>query len=238
MNKINTNLLFILALIFLIGCDKDPSKPGYQGKPPKPEYYRIKMNEELKSYLWSKPGSYWIYKNTKTGDLDTHIVNNFYFDSILVKGTELHTKHITIYYDYLTKSFYGTFIKRYFYEYSNYKSPNAESFNNGRNGITREGNGSINYPLYYPFVITSGPGTGNGSSYTTYIGMDSTLTIQGKTYQNVAKFDIDKDDIWEEKLNCIRSNNIYYWAKDVGLIKKQSISCNYSWELIEYNIIK
>ena len=222
----------------LLGCDKDPSKPGYQGKPPKPEYYRIKMNEELKSYLWSKPGSYWIYKNTKTGDLDTHIINGFYFDSILVKGNQLHTKHITIYYDYLSKSFYSTFIKRFFYEYSNYKSPNAESFNNGRNGITREGNGSINYPLYYPFVITSGPGTGNGSSYTTYIGMDSTLTIQGKTYQNVAKFDIDKDDIWEEKLNCIRSNNIYYWAKDVGLIKKQSMSCSYSWELIEYNIIK
>jgi hypothetical protein len=80
--------------------------------------------------------------------------------------------------------------------------------------------------------------SGTGSSYTSYIGMDSTLTIQGKTYQNVAKFDIDKDDIWEEKLNCIRSNNIYYWAKDVGLIKKQSMSCSYSWELIEYNIIK
>jgi hypothetical protein len=238
MKSLNSYIFPLLILMLIIGCDKDPSKPGYQGKPPKPEYYRIKMNEELKSYLWSNLGSYWIYKNTKTGDLDTHIIRSFYFDSILVKGNQLRTQHITIYYDYLSKSFYSTFIKRFFYEYSNYKSPNAESFNNGRNGITREGNGSINYPLYYPFVITSGPGTGNGSSYTTYIGMDSTLTIQGKTYQNVAKFDIDKDDIWEEKLNCIRSNNIYFWAKDVGLIKKQSISCNYSWELIEYNIIK
>jgi hypothetical protein len=84
-------IFFGIVLLLLSSCDKDPSKPGYQGKPPKPEYYRIKMNEELKSYLWSKPGSYWIYKNTKTGDLDTHIIRSFYFDSILVKGTELHT---------------------------------------------------------------------------------------------------------------------------------------------------
>ena len=235
---ISIYLLPILCLLMLLGCDKDPSKPGYQGKPPKPEYYRIKMNEELKSYLWSKPGSYWIYKNTKTGDLDTHIINGFYFDSILVKGNQLHTKHITIYYDYLSKSFYSTFIKRFFYEYSNYKSPNAESFNNGRNGITREGNGSINYPLYYPFVITSGPGTGNGSSYTTYIGMDSTLTIQGKTYQNVSKFDIDLDGVWSKTYPYTTTGSKYYWAKDVGLVKRTATHRDENWELIEYNIIK
>jgi hypothetical protein len=225
-----------LGLLLLSACDKDPSKPGYQGKPPKPEYYRIKMNEELKSYLWSKPGSYWIYKNTKTGDLDTHIIRSFYFDSILVKGIYPYSKHRTIYYDIMTRSFYSTFIKDYYYEYTRTFNPQATDLYITSNKIYREGNGSINTPFVYPFVL--GTGSGNGSSNTTYIGMDSTLTIQGKTYQNVAKFDIDKDDIWEEKLNCIRSNNIYYWAKDVGLIKKKSISCNYSWELIEYNIIK
>ena len=66
MKSLNSYIFPLLILMLIIGCDKDPSKPGYQSKPPKPEYYRIKMNEELKSYLWSKPGSYWIYKNTKT----------------------------------------------------------------------------------------------------------------------------------------------------------------------------
>ena len=235
---ISLYLLPILCLLMLLGCDKDPSKPGYQGKPPKPEYYRIKMNDELKSYLWSKPGSYWIYKNTKTGDLDTHIINGFYFDSILVKGIYPYSKHRTIYYDYLSKSFYSTFIKRFFYEYTRTFNPQATDLYITSNDLTREGNGSRNHPLVHPFLIPKESNSGTGSSYAAYIGMDSTLTIQGKTYQNVAKFDIDKDDIWEEKLNCIRSNNIYFWAKDVGLIKKQSMSCSYSWELIEYNIIK
>ncbi len=65
--------------------------------------------------------------------------------------------------------------------------------------------------------------------------VESNLIIQGKTYYNIANFELDKDDIWEEKLNCIRANTIYYWVKNIG--QEQKIS-NYSWELIDYQIIK
>jgi hypothetical protein len=220
----------------LLGCDKDPSKPGYQGKPPKPEYYRIKMNEELKSYLWSKPGSYWIYKNTKTGDLDTHIINGFYFDSILVKGIYPYSKHRTIYYDILTRSFYSTYIKRDFYEYTRTFNPQATDLYITSNKIYREGNGSINTPFVYPFVL--GTGSDNGSSITEYIGMDGTLTIQGKTYNHVAKFDINLDGVWSKTYPYTTTGSKYYWAKDVGLVKRTATHRDENWELIEYNIIK
>jgi hypothetical protein len=222
----------------LLGCDKDPSKPGYQGKPPKPEYYRIKMNDELKSYLWSNLGSYWIYKNTKTGDLDTHIINGFYFDSILVKGIYPYSKHRTIYYDYLSKSFYSTFIKRFFYEYTRTFNPQATDLYITSNDLTREGNGSRNHPLVHPFLIPKESKSGTGSSYAAYIGMDSTLTIQGKTYQNVAKFDIDIDGVWSKTYPYTTTGSKYYWAKDVGLVKKTATHRDENWELIEYNIIK
>jgi hypothetical protein len=222
----------------LLGCDKDPSKPGYQGKPPKPEYYRIKMNEELKSYLWSKPGSYWIYKNTKTGDLDTHIINGFYFDSILVKGIYPYSKHRTIYYDYLSKSFYSTFIKRFFYEYTRTFNPQATDLYITSNDLTREGNGSVNHPLVHPFLIPKESNSGTGSSYAAYIGMDSTLTIQGKTYHHVAKFDIDSDGVWSKTYPYTTTGSKYYWAKDVGLVKRTATHRDENWELIEYNIIK
>lgn len=242
MKSLNSYIFPLLILMLIIGCDKDPSKPGYQVKPPKPEYYRIKMNEELKSYLWSNLGSYWIYKNTKTGDLDTHIIRSFYFDSILVKGTELHTKHITIYYDYLSKSYYSTFDKKYFYDYSNYNSPNAESFNNGRNLLTKEGNGSLIQPFYYPFEITNQPGAGTGSTNTSFIEMNGTLSIQNKTYHHVAKFEIDRDNLWYPRdftpIELKYPRAIYFWAKNVGLVKRETKKENYSWELIEYNIIK
>ncbi len=233
---ISLYLLPILCLLMLLGCDKDPSKPGYQGKPPKPEYYRIKMNEELKSYLWSNLGSYWIYKNTKTGDLDTHIINGFYFDSILVKGIYPYSKHRTIYYDILTRSFYSTYIKRDFYEYTRTFNPQATDLYITSNKIYREGNGSINTPFVYPFVL--GTGSDNGSSITEYIGMDSTLTIQGKAYHHVAKFDINLDGVWSKTYPYTTTGSIYYWAKDVGLVKKTATHRDENWELIEYNIIK
>ena len=235
---ISLYLLPILCLLMLIGCDKDPSKPGYQGKPPKPEYYRIKMNEELKSYLCSNLGSYWIYKNTKTGDLDTHIINGFYFDSILVKGIYPYSKHRTIYYDYLSKSFYSTFIKRFFYEYTRTFNPQATDLYITSNDLTREGNGSRNHPLLHPFLIPKESNSGTGSSYSTYIGMDSTLTIQGKTYQNVAKFNIDSDGVWSKTYPYTTTGSKYYWAKDVGLIKRKATHRDETWELIEHNIIK
>ena len=235
---ISIYLLPILCLLMLLGCDKDPSKPGYQGKPPKPEYYRIKMNEELKSYLWSNLGSYWIYKNTKTGDLDTHIINGFYFDSILVKGIYPYSKHRTIYYDYLSKSFYSTFIKRFFYEYTRTFNPQATDLYITSNDLTREGNGSRNHPLVHPFLIPKESNSGTGSSYAAYIGMDSTLTIQGKTYYNVAKFDIDSDGVWSKTYPYTTTGSKYYWAKDVGLVKRTATHRDENWELIEYNIIK
>jgi len=229
--KINIKFIALSLFMCLIfaACIKEP-------KPKAPQFYRVKINDELKSYLWSKAGSYWIYKNTKTGDLDTQVCNGFRYDSTTVKGTESYSKHITIFYDYLSKSYYSSFTKKTFYYNSGYKFPNATTLYLENNKITLDGNGSVITPLVYPFII--GTGSDNGSSITTYKGMDSTLIIQGKTYFNVAKFEIDKDDIWEEKLNCIRSNNIYYWAKDVGLVKKESKTCTYSWELIKYNIIQ
>ena len=236
----NTKIKFIALSLFMClifaACDKDPSKQGYQGKPPKPQFHRMKINDELKSYLWSKAGSYWIYKNTKTGDMDTQVCNGFRFDSITSKGNQAYSKHITILYDYLLKSYHSSFSNEVFYEATSKYSADATPFKGLFFAFMREGNGSIISCFHYPFDYPAVSGT--GSSYTTYKGMDSTLIIQGKTYFNVAKFEIDKDDIWEEKLNCIRSNNIYYWAKDVGLVKKESKTCNYSWELIKYNIIK
>ena len=183
-------------------------------------------------------GSYWIYKNTKTGDLDTHIINGFYFDSILVKGIYPYSKHRTIYYDYLSKSFYSTFIKRFFYEYTRTFNPQATDLYITSNDLTREGNGSRNHPLVHPFLIPKESNSGTGSSYAAYIGMDSTLTIQGKTYQNVAKFDIDSDGVWSKTYPYTTTGSKYYWAKDVGLVKRTATHRDENWELIEYNIIK
>lgn len=88
--------------------------------------------------------------------------------------------------------------------------------------------------FFHPFEF--GVHAGTGSHTCTYTGMDSTLIIQGKTYANVVKFEINLDGVWENSPPFTASK--YYWAKDVGLIKRIALNKPDNWELIEYNIIK
>jgi hypothetical protein len=240
MNKINTNIIFILTLMLIIGCDKDPSKPGYQSKPPKPEFHDMSMSEDLKSYLWSKPGSYWIYKNTKTGDLDTQVCTGFLFNNITIKGDESHSKHITIKYDLIARNISSTYTKHGFYDETTRYYPNSTPFKGMFYALYRHGNGSLISVFHYPFNYLEKSGT--GSTITSFIEMDSTLSIQDKTFHHVAKFEIDRDNLWYPRdftpIELKYPRAIYFWAKDVGLVKRENKNENYSWELIEYNIIK
>ena len=225
-------LTFVVLTSF--GCKpKDCNKDGSCNE----EYYRETFGE-MKSYFWAKQGSYWIYKNTKTGDLDTQTCTNFMFETIKVRGTFNNTKYKILAYDKLIRTISSTFNEATIIDESIDVSPDSKSFNNGVNKMDRSMSGNIGYITAFIHPFVAGYGSSTGSSITRFIGLDSTLSIQGKTFYNVAKFELDKDDIWEEKLSCTRANSIYYWAKDVGLIKKEMKSCNYSWELIEYNIVK
>lgn len=232
------NLLFFLFwAFFIVSCDDGRSRDCHDDGTCPPEYYRFELGE-LKPYLWAKPGSYWIYKNTKTGDLDTQTCTGFYFDSAVSRGTYDYSKHISIKYDVLQRSISSSFNKWTFYDkvggynanatpVSNFISFNLErSYSEGPSWIIA---------IFYPF--NSDKFSGTGSSITKYIGIDSLFNLQGKTYNNVVKFEIDIDGFKEK--NCpTYLNTIYYWAKDVGLIKKDVKNCNTTWELTEFNIIK
>jgi hypothetical protein len=153
-----------------------------------------------------------------------------------VRGTFDNTKYKILEYDKLARTIYSSFTMASITDESIDVSPDSRSFNNGVNKIDRSMSSSIGYITAFMHPFVDGYGSSTGSSITRFIGLDSTLIIQGKTYQNVAKFDIDQDDIWYNYANY--PNTVYYWAKDVGLIKRWNKTDNYAWELIEYNIIK
>jgi len=211
-------------------------------KDPNPEYYKIRMSTEVKSYLWSNVGSYWIYKNTKTNELDTQQCISFKYDSLITKGTESYSKHITIEYDRIRKYIYSSYNKWTIFDNTGHYTPDSRYFNNGRTILDRNISGEgIIVPFFHHFSTEGGSGT--GSSFTKFITKDTTLTIQNKIYHDVVKFEIDQDDIWypDEYLGPIEfkyPKSIYYWAKGVGLVKKENLKENYSWELIEHHIIK
>ncbi len=235
------NRYFILAAlvaIFFASCkDKDCKENGTCP----PEFYRYELGEG-KDYLWAKTGSYWIYKNTKTGDLDTQVVTGFAIDSIIIRGTQEYSKHRTIKYDKLQRSIKSTYHSKWIYlEKTLPPEPDGTSFN-GKFRIILDrsvsGEGVIT-PFFHPFMPHAF--SGNGSSTTEFVGLDTVLVLNGHTYYKIARFELDMDDIWYSNTHPIATqypNCVYFWDDGVGLIKMQNKSENYAWELVEYNIVK
>lgn len=56
-----------IALQFMAGCHDDPQPPG-------PSVNEAEMVRQLKEYTYFKEGSYWVYADSATGDLDSMFV--------------------------------------------------------------------------------------------------------------------------------------------------------------------
>ena len=243
MKSRNLTLAIILIASIIIGLfnscckDENPSLAGCQKS--KNEYY-YKTIDGAKSYLWAKPGSYWIYKNTKTGDLDTQTVTNLAIipdTSIGFRGSKKKEKLVYIIYERLFINIFSSFNNWVYVNSTNEYNANSKmdlnySFVSWHSRVFSEG-----WVIPFVYSFYDGQGDGTGSSSTFFRQLIPSMPLQGKTYQNVAVFEVDRNEIEEPKMNCLAPKTKYYWAEHVGLIKKEFITCNYSWELIEYNII-
>lgn len=232
--------IFIISIILITACckDKNPSLAGCQTV--EDEYY-IKNLNGAEKYLWAKPGSYWIYENTKTGDLDTQTVVNFSFFTDTARGFRGHKKtrrQVFIVFDLLYTNIFSSFNNWTYLNRTTGYDPNSNSDLNDVRLVNKTfviTEGEV-HPFFFPLEVGL-VGGGTGSSFTTLKEVIPTYELRGKIYKNVAVFEVDGNPIWETKLNCERPKTKYYWAEGVGIIKKEFISCNYAWELIEYNII-
>jgi hypothetical protein len=228
------SLILISLSIFLCNsCNRDCHKNGTCAE----DYRRIPLGE-AKNYLNALSGSYWIYKHSVTGVLDTQICTSFHCDTIISKGSYKDTKHITVEYEQISRTIISTSFKRIYDEKTNAYNPDVIR---PPQAILKRYSDGLIVPFFHPFDLNEI--SGNGSSLTTCVGIDSVLTIQGKTYFNAARFNIDTDGAWYGSNSGVPVENshpptIYYWAKDVGLVKRTNLKENYSWELIEYNIVK
>ena len=84
--------------------------------------------------------------------------------------------------------------------------------------------------IFFPFDSLSKAGLGVGE--TSYEGYDSLKKINGNTFHYIQIFKQTKDACWDGfTVN-------YYWAKDVGLIRKENINKGESWDLVSYHVEK
>jgi hypothetical protein len=187
---------------------------------------------EAKDYLYALPGSYWIYKNSSTGELDTQTCQGFLLDTVIERGTLNNTKHITVEYERINRVIYSTFNKKEFEDETGFYNPNA--IRPLKTIMSRYLGARSNLVFFNPFMVNEK--IASAASYTKCVSFDSIMNINTNKFHMVVSFDIDIDFI--ASIGEPPTSSIYYWGKNVGLIKKFDRLKNISWELIDYQIIK
>ncbi len=241
--KYGISVLPLLLIVILSTCRKKESPPS------PPENLGFFSLGEAKDYLLFKPGTWWVYKNTYTNESDSMVLTYCFLDTS-------HAESTIRYFDYENIAFsikshrdnatYNTAGRDW--------NPEVTHFNAGW-GIecTRLGgyysshfSGSgISTQFYYPFDKSK---RGNGVYETTFSERKDSLIVLGKTYYDIAVFSVTGDDAFPYPnifFGVIAINNIYYWAKNYGLVKiemlgfdKNNDKLNMDWELTKSLIKK
>ena len=174
----------------------------------------IQIDTDVEENFSYKIGTYWTYRDSLTGQIDSFAVtdnytiisstssdNNYYVENAQADGY----KHNLIETPYIRFALHENTVDFTFYNY------NGETF----------------YPLFtYPF---QSPGTYSDANSIYTIEVLSTFNLHGHNYNNVVKL--------------IRRNGIFYINKNVGIIKFRIFdttainTINDTKEMIGYNIV-
>ena len=225
--KLTLIIFSLIAISALHSCKPEPPDP----QPTDLGFFGL---GEAKDYVYFKKGTWWVYQNTRTGQLDTIVVYNSILDT---------SERISKKWKYIDEVFAvdsrSISTAHYYHLYERYGP--VDVINRPRNLIIpnferREPfEGDIN-PFYYPF---------NDPIANYCITVKDTMNIMGKIYSKVAVFYIQSDD--SEPIPLKNKPAKYYWAKNYGLVQKDLFDSKFigdtslvyhSWKLSYSNIIQ
>ncbi len=194
-----------LACISFMSC-----KP--ESKPKEEQHLGPFYFGKYTDYFWFKPGTYWIYENNRTGELDTCIL------------TSIERDTVTMFYEH-------PMFKRWF----TYEKINYVIYTRHRFGYVSysTASGCIDCPtMDTSRVIQRDFSRGifkfpwkQDMPYSDYF---PSMQVNGITYYDVYRFDQELDEglpNWDESklvwgiINGTAPYSSYYWARGVGLIQ-------------------
>ncbi len=230
-----------LPLLLLIGACK-PDKP----KDPITITYKL---GEVKDYMVFKPGTYWVYQNDITGEIDSQWVTSSQVGEYSQKGTEEYSRHITLKQEFFEMYIATNFIDGYGdnprwkvsswgQKVNAYPSPDYAYV--ARKTKTANKTGGTAEVYRKPYYTTS--------NYPVYqISLLTNYELNGSTYDTVRVFHVGADRCgFQSKIPTADGKSDYYFAKNYGLIKLYNMSfkasngtpINQTWSLIRKNIVQ
>jgi hypothetical protein len=221
------HILLLLALCFaLSNCKHEP-----QPEEPKVCQYDSSV-EEMKKWYYFKTGTWWVYQEQTTGDLDTITV---YYDW---EGTNSSG---TVGFEWTATSSWDGYDQYYIFNdsYSIHcitaETCTCHKVKRAR-GLPGNFVGEAQIFLY-PLIegnYNSVSGYINGQwtgGHSTCTDIDLTFVIGGDTIQSVARWDVEIDGSQEND-----APGIYLIAENIGIVQMEYPQINKSWKLIECQI--
>ena len=218
MKKLYLLLLLAPLCMCLHSCKPDDNTP------PAPRVF--KAPQEVIDYCYFKEGTYWIYRDSVSGQYDTVSVISSNFDTLT--NTNDGVKE---YYDIFEVITYRSFDK---YNEAIWLRDmpwliHGVPIVNSKKYKAGDTKGSTIYH-FYPYQI----GASKEGPYdkVTIIELSNSLTINSKSFYNIITFYHTKDARYQE------TETIEYQSKKIGIIKRRIPKLNQVWELINYNIVQ
>jgi hypothetical protein len=232
--KLTLIIFSLSAITALHSCKPEPPDPP----PTDLGFFGL---GEAKDYVYFKPGTWWVYQNTRSRLRDSIVVTFSLLDTL--EGTSKKWHYTDEIFNVRSHSYSNG------YNYSLFKRQGpVEVTNQPKNYILPKLERSEPYegeiqPFYYPFnIIKKDPTAGYNIFCLT---VKDTMTINGNIYKDVAVFFINGDVIEPVPRNGWPAK--YYWARNYGLIQKDLFEPNFfgdtsslyhSWKLINSYIIQ
>jgi len=214
--QIKHYLIILIALPILIASSC--------GEKEEPQYFAL--HPKFMDYAHFNTGSFWIYKDSVSGAVDTHTV----FNSTIGSRLDINQFHTEEYFAYSTQSsLTGDGML-----YSGQKCFANENISNDREcGFVLIGSGYTTMACYYPPVV------GAKSDWKWVTENNLSLQLNGSTIENVHIIYDETNDLYDAK------QTYTYFAGGLGIVKKRIyVDDRFNppywrvWELTNHNIIQ
>ena len=231
MKKLLYLLMIISCLIGFVQCKRDIA-------PTPITYTTYTPNQTIKDYCIFKTGTYWVYKDSASGKLDSVWVYQYSQTTDTLKKTQTETYYCPVY-------LYRTFS-------SKYRSNNYVEFNtafevqNNLNLVLESVIDSTGFigqyvKVFSPFIINRAQSFYTSSDVCTLQQNINNLTgINSNFFSNVYKYSHTKDcsNYYFINYQHFENKTNTYFAPHIGMVRKEVPDSNIVWNLIRYNIVQ
>ena len=219
-------ILFIS--ICLTGCQKCKKKQ------PEPDLgFSSPVNTDLYAYAYFKPGTYWVYQDSISGILDSVYI------TFANKGTYTNgdAEVAQGYYRGTFSWFSCDAISSYdHYKYQNWMDQSYEVNNNiprvFRERYIMPGSGNKNGKTIHLAMVGKGTTLYISLDHLIYANYYNSFVVMSKVFSSTQKW-------MNYGSNCDDDQNTnYYIAKNIGIVRREQLDSNRTWNLIRYSIVQ